>query len=345
MKKVVLFFAAVLFSGVVSVKAQDTLLYESFQFVMDSYLQEITSPPPGVNVDTSWYNFDRDQEADMNSRPGGWFQTLAVADADTFDLFTMDTNVVMASSSWFDAPALADNWLIMKNIQLGDHDTLFWRSAPRQTPRYLDGYEVLISTTTNDDLAFTDVLYTAAEMTGLSTVAGDSTNFANFQFSTGFVHGEDSTYIEQETPTSAYKGQLRPFWVALDAYANQNVFIAFHHNSYDDNLITIDDILVRGTPSNPVAGIKENGTAGMRLNVFPNPASESVQVNFTLASQSAVTVSVSDVAGKLVYSENKGSMSQGRQFAVINTAELAKGFYTVAVQTQFGRNTTKLIVK
>lgn len=345
MKKVILFSAAVLLSGVVSVKAQDTLLYESFQFVMDSYLQEIVSPPPAVTVDSDWYNFDRDQKNDMNGRPGGWFQTVAVADADTFDLFTMDTNVVMASSSWFDSPELADNWLITQNIQLGDHDTLFWRSAPRQTPRYLDGYEVLLSTTTNDDLAFTHVLFTAAEMTDLSTVAGDSTNFDNFEFSTGFVHGQDSTYIEQEAPGSAYKGQLRPFWVALDNYANQNVFIAFHHNSYDDNLITIDDILVRGTASNPFAGIKEKSNADLGLNVFPNPASESVQVNFTLASQSTVAVTVSDVTGKVVYSENKGSMSQGRQFAVINTADLAKGFYTVAVQTQYGRNTTKLIVK
>ncbi|MFY9307713.1 MAG: T9SS type A sorting domain-containing protein [Bacteroidia bacterium] len=348
MKKVYTLFSVMLFA-VLGAKAQDTLLYESFQFVMDSYLME--GAPPGNVEDEMWYNFDADELADgsggTGERPGGWWQILPFADADSIDPLTMDTNLVMTANSWFTSPDQANNWLITQNIKLGDHDTLFWSSAPRQTPRYLDGYEVKLSTTTNDDFSFTHVLFTAAEMTGLSTIPGDSSNFANHTFSSGFVHGEDSTYIVFDTadPTGAYNGMLRPFWVALDPYANQNVFIAFHHNSFDDNLISIDHIMVRGTPSNPAAGIKEQNRNDLSLDVFPNPANEFAQLNFELPAETEVTITVSDVTGKVVYSENKGSQLAGRHFAKINTSSLAKGFYSIAVQTNNSRNTVKLIVK
>lgn len=348
MKKVYTLVSVLLFIAW-GVKAQDTLLYESFQFVMNTYLTE--GAPPGNTEDVMWYNFDADGFSDgsggSTQRPGGWWQILPFADADSIDPLTLDTNLVMAANSWFTAPDQANNWLITPNIKLGDHDTLFWRSAPRQTPRYLDGYEVKLSTTTNDDFSFTNVLFTAAEMTGLSTVPGDSSNFANHTFSPGFVHGEDSTYIVFDTvnTTGAYNGMLRPFSVALDAFANQNVFIAFHHNSFDDNLISIDNIMVRGTPSNPNASIKEQNRNDLNLTVFPNPANEFAQLNFELPVETEVTITVSDVTGKVVYSENKGSQPAGRHFAKINTSILAKGFYSIVVQTNNSRNTTKLIVK
>lgn len=350
MKKIVTFLSVLLIGVSASTQAQDTLLFENFQADSFPHIMVTNQPPPANITDSVWYSFDGDQFDDgspSGERPGAWYLSMAFANADSTDLATMDTNIVMISNSWFTNPDQANNWFITRNIQLGDHDTLFWKSAPFQTPRYLDGYQVLLSTTNNEDLSFTEVLYTAAEMTGLSTVPGDSSSFTNHQFSTGFVHGLDSTYIEADSvnATAAFRGVLRPFSVALDAYANQNVFIAFHHNSYDDNLISIDDILVRGTPSNPVASIKELGRNDLSLNVFPNPAVENAQINFQLANETEVTITVADVSGKVIYSENKGSMVAGRHFAMINTSALAKGFYTIAVKTQNSTNTTKLIVK
>lgn len=350
MKKIYTLLSVLLFAGSVNIKAQDTLLYEGFQFVMDSYLTSIQTPPIGKTTDSMWYNYDADQLADgaggTTARPDDWWQTRAFADSNLYISGTTDTNIVMTSNSWFSSPGLASNLLITSNIQLGEHDTLFWKSAPVQTPRYLDGYQVKISTTTNDDFAFSTVLFTAAEMTQLSTIPGDSSSFVTHVFSTGFVHGIDSTYIEADTnrPSKAYSGILRPFSVPLDAYANQNVFIAFHHNSFDDNLISIDDILIRGTASNPVAGIKEN-KFDLNLNVFPNPAGDNAQLNFQLTVETEVIINVNDITGKLIYSENKGTLAHGRHFATINTAVLANGFYTIAVQTKNGTSTTKLIVQ
>lgn len=347
MKKIYILLSVLLFAGSVNLKAQDTLLYEGFQYVMDNYLSHITSPLAGTTTDSMWYDYDADQLADgaggTTARPDDWWQILAFADTNLYVEGTTDTNVVMAANSWFSSPGQADNWLITQNVQLGDHDTLFWKSAPRQTPRYLDGYEVKISTTTNSDLAFSTVLFSAAEMTAINGT-NDSV-FSGYTFSSpGFIHGEDGTFTEFDNDSARLIGVLKPFSVALDVYANQNVFIAFHHTSFDDNLISIDDILIRGTASNPIAGIKEN-KMDLILNLFPNPSNNNTQLNFELSAETELSISITDVTGKLVYSENKGTLTRGRHFANINTAALANGFYTVAVQTKNGKSTAKLIVQ
>lgn len=346
MKKLYTLIAALFVAGTVSVKAQNVLLYQNFKFQSffnDTLVNNGTSPPPGNSTDYQWYTFDLDGLGDASggNRPGEWFAIIPFSDVDLYD-GAGDTNVCMAANSWINAPYLADKWLVTSSVQLGAHDTLFWKSAPRQTPRYLDGYKVKISTTTNDDVAFSTTLFTAKEMTAL----GSDTTFSTFTFGpsgSGFVHGQDGTYIDYAGAGTnpAHRGRLRPFSIPLDTYANQKVFIAFHQNSTDDNLISIDDVMIRGTLPN---AIQEN-ELNINLNLFPNPATDKVQVNYELKAETAVTISLFDVTGKLVSVETKAAQPQGRQFAFINVADLAKGFYTVSVKTNNGTSTAKLIVK
>ncbi|MCW3070827.1 MAG: hypothetical protein JWO44_717 [Bacteroidetes bacterium] len=328
---VALSFAALSVSGL---KAQDTLVYESFNF-QSFYDNIMTGFPSGSTPDALWYNYDGDGLSDGSGagRPGEWFAVLPFSPVDTTN------NVALGSNSWFATPALADNWLITPSFTLEAHDTLFWKSAPSQTPRYLDGYKVKLSTTDNDVLSFTTTLFTAAEMTGL----GSDTTFSTFTFSSGFVHGQDGTYMDiADQAQMLHNGQLRPFSVPLDAYAGQTVFIAFHHSSFDDNLISIDDFMIRGT--NTPSSITES-TGDLGLNVFPNPSADQAQVNYNLSAETSVSISIYDVAGKLISVDNKGTQAAGRHFSAINTAAMAQGFYTVCVQTGTSRSTVKLIVK
>jgi len=358
MKKIYTLIAGFILFGSIA-KAQDTLLFEDFELTkFYAHLDSVIVLPTNT-TDTMWYSADLDQNADASggNRSLGWFSARPFSKVDQYQTgYTdgqgnPDTNSVIAASSWSgngDNGTPEDNWLITTNIKLGAHDTLFWKSAPVQTPRYLDGYEVKLSTTDNNDLSFSHLLFTAAEMTG-TPVDGD-TVYSHYTFSPSdaFIHGKDSTYIDIASTgaKAAHAGRLRPFSVPLDDFANQNVFIGFHHNSHDDNLISLDDIMVRGTQSNPNAGIAEH-KLDMNLSVFPNPANinDNAQLNFELSSEMQVTMSINDITGKLIYSESKGSLTQGRHFAMINTSALAKGFYTIALQTKNGMNTTKLIVQ
>jgi hypothetical protein len=340
MKKIYLLAASFFLVSAAKTMAQDTLIYESFNF-QDFYdnLVDDVNPPPGTDPnDPLWYSYDEDGLADgsaTGTRPGGWFAVQPFSDTDTLD------NVAIAANSWFVSPALSKNWLISPAVTLLANDTLFWKSAPSQTPRYLDGYKVKISTTTNDDLAFTTTLFTAAEMTSL----GSDSTFSTYGFSSGFVHGQDGTYIDPASTSAPilHNGRLRPFFLPLNAYAGQTVFIAFYHASFDDNLISIDDFMIRG--NNTPVGIANESKGDIKLNVFPNPAADNAQVNYTLTEETNVIISIYDVAGKLIASENKGSQTAGRHFSAVNTAAMANGFYTVSIQTNSGTTTTKMIVK
>lgn len=352
MKKIYSLFSVAMVIGSISGTAQNVLLNMDFNNASYPNIVDLANDPSllGAANDTNWYVWDGDGLTDgspQGTRPGGWWLTYAFADADVFQSNGVDSNVVLTSNSWFDAPAQANNYFISPSVMLGAHDTLFWRSAPFQTPRYLDGYKVLLSTTSNSDGAFTNVLFTAAEMTGSApNGAADSANFSAHSFgpSGAFVHGLDGNYVEQSRPTATYTGTLRPFRVPLDSagFANQKVFIAFLHDSFDDNLLSIDDIMIRGTL--PSVGIDENDNS-IGLNLYPNPASDFVQAQYSLAASTNVTISVYDVTGKLVNTISKGNEPSGRHFASINTSLLAKGFYTIAVQTATGLSTAKLIVK
>ena len=347
MKKTYIILMVMLFTGIIA-KAQDTLIYEDFNdTIFAPYHFVDLSGSINNTQDSSWYNFDGDGLFQNDaSTPQQWFFSYPFSAADAFTP-KGDSNVVFASSSYFTTSDQADNWFISPSVKLGDHDTLFWKSAPSQTPRFLDGYEVLISNTTNNVNVFSTVLFTAAEMTGVPANDPD-TVYADFTFSsnTAFIHGLDGLYIDAAVNTSAptiHTGQLRPFSVSLDAYANQTVFIAFHHNSFDDNLISIDDIMIRGTKN---SGIKENNLVS-NFNLFPNPVvkNNNVQVDFELALATNVNINVYDVAGRLMNSNSFNSLSQGRHFANINTATLAKGFYTVEIQTANGNCVKKLMVQ
>jgi hypothetical protein len=347
MKKIYLLAIGFIMVSTVKSIAQDTVMYEGFDYqsFYDNWI-ETSTPPDGSTTDV-WFNYDADGYTDNTTALGpAWVASFPFSNVDTVDadLDGHNDNTVLLANSWFAPAGESDNWLITPAITLQANDTLFWKSAPYQTPRYLDGYKVLLSTTDNADFSFTTTLFTAAEMLGVNTGDGQDTVFSHFDFSPGFVHGEDGTYIDfADQSAMLHIGQLRPFSLSLSAYAGQTVFIAFRHQSYDDNLISLDDVMIRG---NDIAlGVKNEVKGDIKLNVFPNPSTDNAQVNYNLTEETAVTINIYDVTGKLVASESKGSQAAGRHFSVINTGAMANGFYTVSVQTNTGVTNTKMIVK
>jgi Secretion system C-terminal sorting domain len=85
------------------------------------------------------------------------------------------------------------------------------------------------------------------------------------------------------------------------------------------------------------AGINEtaNSNAILLQNV-PNPAIGSTTVNFEIVNANNVSLSVYDVAGKLVKTINEGNLSAGKHAITVKTADLDAGiyFYTLTVGDQ-----------
>jgi hypothetical protein len=321
-----------------SQSSTDTLLWENFQ--ADSFPYLIVSPTaPGELYDTLWYDIDGDGIADASGsdRSLEWFLTYAFSITDSLTA-DGDTNIVLGSSSWTDdASVPVQNMLILPSIHVNDASVkLVWKSAPFQTPRFLDRYAVVASIGTNEHTdQFTDTLFQSAEFISQGDLTPDS-SFSEFVFSEGFVHGQDGTYIEYDGDSLRFNGVLKPFEVSLANYVGMDVYVSFLHNSHDDNLISIDDIGVIGNGYIGPAGIKDfDESKGMALS--PNPANDHMVASFTLRSTVQTSYEILDMSGKVVAQAPAGLRIKGSHTLQINTQDLANGNYIFNLLTNGSR--------
>lgn len=82
-----------------------------------------------------------------------------------------------------------------------------------------------------------------------------------------------------------------------------------------------------------IAGIAELSSLNS-VKLFPNPASESVQVEMNATENSVLTITVIDNSGKVVYSENNVLVVNGKNIHSLNTANLNSGLYNVVLSTE-----------
>ncbi len=80
------------------------------------------------------------------------------------------------------------------------------------------------------------------------------------------------------------------------------------------------------------------------MNVFPNPAVNNATVSFELNGEASVNVTVTDLAGQVVYTNNLGNVA-GAQNVEINTTSMANGVYMVNVEANGAVSTQKLVVR
>lgn len=176
MKKIYLALSFIAVSSVSMAQSTISVDFQDDAWYLNNVLHQYPSQIPG---DTMWYSTDNDGFPDANGRPGDWFLSYAYAVADSLT-GTGDTNVVLASSSWHSTVQISDNWFITRTFVPSAGTMLIWESASRQTPLYLDGYKVKISTATNDIADFSTTLFSAAEFV---TYATNPNDFADYTFS------------------------------------------------------------------------------------------------------------------------------------------------------------------
>lgn len=321
----------------------DTLLQESF----------INDPTPAMlpaptGDDDNWINYDVDQAPTLctNAEPApqGWYweSDLGFPNPDQTD------NYAFTSCSFLDLPSSQShnrNWLILTQLFIPDTTyALGWRSLAFQGPMYLDGYKVLISANSNDPASgdFTDTIFRAAQM--ISGVNGiGSLNLSAYNFSEGYIQAAGYTdtayyftdYSDPEKPF--YRGRLEPHMVSLNQYAGQSVYIAFLHDSDDDNLIQLDDIVVAnrvtvGTPA-------PSGIRSFRL--LGNPTGQSVYFSWSLETPQEAHLNIMNQDGRLMLEKTFVRHQENTWYADIRA--WTPGIYYCTLQTPAGRSTIRLV--
>jgi len=87
--------------------------------------------------------------------------------------------------------------------------------------------------------------------------------------------------------------------------------------------VTIDDC----------TGIKEIESG--QVKVYPNPATNQVNIEFVLSEPAAILVRVMNQIGQLVYQSTE-NMQEGNQLITVELENLSKGFYTIQLKNAEG---------
>lgn len=221
-----------------------------------------------------------------------------------------DTNFFIGATSWFSPVGKADNWWSFGPVTIpaAGADFFWYHKIP--DPAYSDGYKLFISTTGPTP-------YTHVDPTSDTPV---------------FVKADSNTGAADTAWTSKT--------VNLASYAGQRIYFHFNHDANDQFILYLDQMVVR----EKATGIDANNSLVTTLNAFPNPASNVVIFSYALASESNVTINITDITGKVVASINEGTKASGSYTTQFNTAALSAGTYFYSVVTNNGTATKKLVI-
>lgn len=92
------------------------------------------------------------------------------------------------------------------------------------------------------------------------------------------------------------------------------------------NFFTSRTPVVRMGFEAPTVGINENSNV-FGVSVYPNPAAENATVKFELANATDVEFNVTDLSGKVIFTNNLGNVTAGAHTLNIPTADMANGVY------------------
>lgn len=344
MKAIYTFFAFLLFASALIGQTLDppasillTLNFEGTSDPADTMLNEPTGD------DLHWVNYDQDHKTGLcvqspGITPKAWYWE---SDLGAPNPSNANNNAFTSCSFLSNENYQNRNWLITAPVYVPD-DTywLCWRSLSYYGPDFMDGYHVLVSTSSNLTGAFSDTIFSAAQTVDRLQVG--SLDLNDYIFSNGYIHANGYTdtsyfYIDSEPLGDFYHGKLEPHCVSLAEYAGESIYIAFLHDSKDDYQLQVDDILV----SNQNVATKSPDTFDY-FNLLPNPMRDFGFVSWKTNTPQAGHMRLFDQSGRIVLDKPFNARLEGQMH--LEGLDLAPGIYFCRLETASGQ-ATKLWVK
>jgi hypothetical protein len=93
-------------------------------------------------------------------------------------------------------------------------------------------------------------------------------------------------------------------------------------------------------------GLDEQASSPIGISVFPNPATDNVQINFSLTGGRSVSIDLFDLTGRQVHSMNVSTAASGLHTSTLDVSELPSGMYLLRIMDNKGRvGTTRFNVQ
>ncbi len=255
---------------------------------------------------------DLDQQAPSSTYSNAGFTSdwmlFYSVDANDFLPGDVDTAFFLGATSWFATPSQADNWFSFGPITVpATGGELSWYE--KFNPQWTDSYDVYLVTSVVDMTV------------GAQAYADVDPNSLTPVYSKTQISGSSS-----QPATDTIFNRVA---VSLSQYAGQRIWVSFHHNANDGDMLFLDHFLV--TEQNNV-GVQEFANA-KDFTVYPNPANNIL----TIQSKYAQNFNILDITGKVVM-----SVSNENLIHRIDVSDLSKGVYFI--QSAKG-NVEKLIIE
>jgi hypothetical protein len=101
--------------------------------------------------------------------------------------------------------------------------------------------------------------------------------------------------------------------------------------------------IISGACVSPNQGVESIGSNTFQLSVYPNPASQVLNITFVKEKESNNTVKLTTITGQTIFYKNIGKNEGANE--VINIAELAKGLYILVVTDNANTVYKKIIIE
>lgn len=123
-------------------------------------------------------------------------------------------------------------------------------------------------------------------------------------------------------------------------FLGTNTMFKFEFTGGDGNNIYLDDINIMSS-----ASISELSSQDFGIVVYPNPASDFIDITINSKMEGKVSAELVDVLGKTVYSFNKIELREGDNSIRLNTTDFAKGLYFINVVSEQSKSTQKILIQ
>ncbi len=80
------------------------------------------------------------------------------------------------------------------------------------------------------------------------------------------------------------------------------------------------------------------------INIFPNPTTKNINLNYVLACNSSVNIKLMNAAGIEIMNLNEGSLNKGIHNKSIDISNVSNGVYMLSVETLTGKSIQKIVV-
>jgi len=123
-------------------------------------------------------------------------------------------------------------------------------------------------------------------------------------------------------------------------YMTSGFRFKFVYTSNGGNNIYIDDINLDMN-----AGINNSDELNSSFQLFPNPASEHVNISFTLTEQKKLTISILNIVGQTIYKMEKENYPEGEHAVTLNTKSIAAGMYFIKIDDGISNFKKPLVIR